>query len=119
MLQAHQDSCDYTYANEMSIKEALKVYRLLGKEENVRLIDGYGQHHGLDDITTYFDWFDRQFGRKTGYAACVNQQHLPPEALCNLLLLLMMTMSPPLIPSNVCLPTAHLRPRICLRPIRS
>lgn len=42
-----------------------------GKEENVRLIYRYGQHHGLDDITTYFDWFDKAFGRKTGYAACV------------------------------------------------
>ena len=73
---AHQDSCDYTFANEieMSLKENLKVYSLLGKEENVRLIYRYGQHHGLDDITTYFDWFDKAFGIKTGYAAALASQ---------------------------------------------
>ena len=71
----------------MSVKEALKVYRLLGKEENVRLIYRYGQHHGLDDITTYFDWFDKAFGIKTGYAACV----------CHALLLLWIPLLPPLI----------------------
>ena len=69
---AHADSCDYTFANEQNIKESMKVYQLLGKEKNLRLIYRYGQHHGLDDITTYFDFFDRSFGRTTGYAAALS-----------------------------------------------
>lgn len=38
---AHQDSCDYTFANEMNVKEALKVYRLLGRNEHSEVF--YGQ----------------------------------------------------------------------------
>ena len=68
---AHADNCDYTFAGEMNIKEASKVYRLLGKPENVRNIYRYGQHHGLDDITTYFDWFDKAFGRRPRYAQAI------------------------------------------------
>jgi hypothetical protein len=50
------------------------VYKLLGAEENLRNIYRYGQHHGFDDVTTYFDWFDKAFGIKTGYHSAINSK---------------------------------------------
>lgn len=51
-----------------------QVYKLLGAEENLRNIYRYGQHHGFDDVTTYFDWFDKAFGIKTGYHSAINSK---------------------------------------------
>lgn len=58
---------DMIFANEMNIKETMNAYKLLGASNNLRNVYRYGGHHGFDDITTYFDWFDYAFGRQTRY----------------------------------------------------
>ena len=66
----HQDQAsDMIFAGEMNIRAAGKVYELFGPtaKSKLRNIYRYGQHHGFDDITTYFDWFDRAFGRQSAY----------------------------------------------------
>eukprot|EP00040_Diaphanoeca_grandis_P027832 m.159300 g.159300 ORF g.159300 m.159300 type:complete len:763 (+) comp31130_c0_seq2:1-2289(+) len=65
----HQDEAsDMTFAGEMNIRAASAVFSLLNASQNVRNIYRYGRHHGFDDISTYFDWFDRSFNRTTPYA---------------------------------------------------
>ena len=60
----HQDKeSDITFANEMNVAEASKVFKLLGVPGNLGLIYRTGDHHGYDDVHTYFDWFDMAFGR--------------------------------------------------------
>ena len=64
----HQDfASDMVFADEMNIAEAARPYRLLGADDALRNIYRYGPHHGFDDITTYFDWFDRAFNKTTAY----------------------------------------------------
>ena len=58
----------------MAVCGGHQVYKLLGAEENLRNIYRYGQHHGFDDVTTYFDWFDKAFGIKTGYHSAINSK---------------------------------------------
>ena len=74
---AHNDhASDMVFADEMNLKEASTVYSLLGKAHKLRNIYRYGGHHGYDDVTTYFDWFDRAFGRVTGYGAALAAEGL-------------------------------------------
>ena len=66
---AHQDQAsDMVFAGEQNIKAASEVYELYGKEANLRNLYRPGQHHGYVDISTYFDWYDKAFGRRSGYA---------------------------------------------------
>lgn len=60
---------DINFANEVNLASAMNVYNLLGgidAEKNLRIIHRPGDHHGFDDVNTYFDWFDYGFGRLNG-----------------------------------------------------
>lgn len=57
-----------TKKNECQVSS---VYRLLGVPNQLRNIYRYGTHHGFDDITTYIDWMDHAFQRRTPYAAAL------------------------------------------------
>ena len=56
---------DINFADECNVRSAMEVYKLFGTkaEENLRVIHRPGDHHGFDDVSTYFDWFDYGFGR--------------------------------------------------------
>ena len=54
---------DINFADECNIHSAMHVYRLLNASGNLRLIHRPGDHHGFDDVNTYFDWFDFGFNR--------------------------------------------------------
>eukprot|EP00935_MAST-01C_sp_MAST-1C-sp1_P000248 g248.t1 len=66
---------DLVFADEMALKAAAEVYSLLEVNHthkrtgswpsNLRTISRPGDHHGYDSIHSYFDWFDRTFGRLT------------------------------------------------------
>ena len=58
----------YNKKNECQVSS---VYRLLGAPNQLRNIYRYGTHHGFDDITTYIDWMDHAFQRRTPYAAAL------------------------------------------------
>lgn len=62
-----------TFASEMNVLEAAKVYSQLYSDDvsnawslntggKVQIIHRPGAHHGFDDVNSYFDWFDTQFG---------------------------------------------------------
>ena len=55
---------DLTFGNEMNLKEASTVYSLLGAERNLSLLYRPGDHHGFIDVGSYFDFFDKSFGRR-------------------------------------------------------
>jgi pimeloyl-ACP methyl ester carboxylesterase len=54
---------DINFADECNIRAAMEVYKLYQAEDNLRIIHRPGDHHGFDDVNTYFDWFDYGFGR--------------------------------------------------------
>jgi hypothetical protein len=56
---------DLVFADEMNHRAASEVFRLLGHPENIRTIARPGDHHGYDDVHSYFDWFDHTFNRLT------------------------------------------------------
>jgi len=62
---AHNDGCEPTFAVERAYREGSKVYRLLGKPENLRVLYRPGQHKPITDEhrRQNFDWFDLSFGR--------------------------------------------------------
>ena len=57
---------DDVFADEMGVRAAARVYALLGAPERLRMIHRPGDHHGFNDVHTYFDWFDAAFGRAPG-----------------------------------------------------
>jgi hypothetical protein len=68
----HNDhASDMIFADEMNLRAASAAWRLLGAPDNLRSIYRYGAHHGFDGVTTYFDWFDKAFGRRP---ACTRSQ---------------------------------------------
>ena len=56
---------DINFADECNVRSVMEVYKLYGveKQENLRIIHRPGDHHGFDDVNTYFDWFDDGFHR--------------------------------------------------------
>eukprot|EP01047_Picozoa_sp_COSAG01_P083677 COSAG01_NODE_17611_length_1137_cov_1.514451_1_plen_313_part_00 len=48
--------------HEANVVASAKVYQLLGAGDKLRLIHRPGDHHGFDDVNTYFDFFDASFG---------------------------------------------------------
>jgi hypothetical protein len=71
----HQDpASDMIFADEMNLKAAGLAYELLGARDQLRNIYRYGGHHGFDDVTTYFDWFDHAFNRRTAFALELQQE---------------------------------------------
>eukprot|EP00947_MAST-08B_sp_MAST-8B-sp1_P005841 g5841.t1 len=88
---AHNDhASDMVFADEQNLKAAHAVYRFLDNEhrsssssssgssdptmpydQRLRNIYRYGAHHGFDDVTTYFDWFDLHLGRRTAYSTAL------------------------------------------------
>lgn len=55
---------DLTFGNEQNLRESATVYQLLGAEKNLSLLYRPGDHHGYIDPGSYFDFFDRSFGRR-------------------------------------------------------
>ena len=55
---------DLTFGNEQNLKESSKVYSMLGAERNLSLLYRPGDHHGFIDPGSYFDFFDKSFGRR-------------------------------------------------------
>lgn len=43
----------------------MPIRQLLNASEMARIIHRPGDHHGFDDVNTYFDWFDKAFERLT------------------------------------------------------
>lgn len=54
---------DLTFADEANVVASSEVYSLLGADDKIRLIHRPGDHHGFDDVNTYFDFFDAAFNR--------------------------------------------------------
>ena len=69
---------DEVFANEMSVREAGKVYTLLGASGNLSLLLHEGDHHGRTSVTKIFDYFDGQFGRGWDQRGRALLPHLPP-----------------------------------------
>ena len=64
---AQNDDCEPTFAVERSYLEARKVYRLLGRPENLRVHYRSGGHDPITDEhrRQNLDWFDLSFSRDT------------------------------------------------------
>ena len=61
---AHNDQCEPTFAVERSYFAARKIFRLLGREENLRVDYRPGGHSTTDERRERdIDWFDTSFGR--------------------------------------------------------
>lgn len=54
---------EISYADEANIRSSMEVFKLFESEKNLTIIHRPGDHHGFDDVNTYFDWFDAGFGR--------------------------------------------------------
>ena len=55
---------DLTFGNEQNLRESATVYKLLGAPGNLSLLYRSGDHHGYIEPGSYFDFFDRSFGRR-------------------------------------------------------
>ena len=64
---AHQDGCEPTFAVERAYLEGRKVYELLGKSDNLRVVYREGSHNPIteDHCRQNIDWFDLAFKRGT------------------------------------------------------
>ena len=54
---------DINFADECCLRSAMNVYELYNATDNLRIIHRPGDHHGFDDVSTYFDFFDYGFDR--------------------------------------------------------
>jgi len=68
---AHQDDGDPTFGVERTYLEGRKVYELLGRPENLRVVYRTGGHDPITDEhrRVNLDWFDLSFGRGTARQA--------------------------------------------------
>lgn len=71
---------DMVFAGEQNIKESAKVYALLDASQYPLNIYRPGQHHGFDDITTYFDFFDHAFDRLSSYGQAMERTGVQTHA---------------------------------------
>ena len=63
--QAYTEHQGNPWAIEQTYRSVLDVYRFLGKEDRVHLYQQPGEHGPtVDDIESYFDFFDATFGRR-------------------------------------------------------
>eukprot|EP00756_Hemistasia_phaeocysticola_P065554 Hpha_TRINITY_DN8628_c0_g1::TRINITY_DN8628_c0_g1_i1::g.168835::m.168835 len=76
---------DIRFAGEMGVREAVRAYQLYGKASSLRIFGRDGDHHGFNDIQTYFDWYDTAFGRRARKMAaaglCTSCWVVAPEDL--------------------------------------
>ena len=62
---ALNDPCESTFAVERCYLAAREVYTFLGRPEALRIRWRRGRHETCaEDAQSYFDWFDRSFGRR-------------------------------------------------------
>lgn len=54
---------EVSFADEMGMVEAAKVYELLNASNRLAMIHRPGSHHGFIDVNIYLDFFDIHFGR--------------------------------------------------------
>ena len=61
---ALNDGCESSFAVERAVRAVRPVYELLGSTDALRIRWRPGAHETCaEDIHSYFDWFDRAFGR--------------------------------------------------------
>ena len=60
---AFTDPCDPSFAVERAYMAGKTVYNFLNASDNIKLIWRFGEHHGMDNIQLYFDFFDAAFNR--------------------------------------------------------
>jgi pimeloyl-ACP methyl ester carboxylesterase len=65
LSQAYTEHQGNPWAIEQTYRSVLDVYRFLGKENHLQLYQQPGEHGPtVDDIESYFDFFDSVFGRR-------------------------------------------------------
>ena len=61
---AVNDGCESSFAVERALRAVRPVYELLGNADAVKIRYRPGSHEtNSEDLQSYFDWFDRAFGR--------------------------------------------------------
>ena len=60
---AWNDPCDPTFAVEQTYRAGMEVYAFLDASTRLRIRYRPGEHHGMESLPTYFDWFDEAFER--------------------------------------------------------
>ena len=76
---ALNDPCDPNFAVEGAYMEGKKVYQFYNATDNIRIVWRDGQHHGFEDIQSYFDWFDAAFARTAAISIAANFPEVAPQ----------------------------------------